>query len=29
MAMASMVYVKNPNGRTYVYENVTLWNKAI
>lgn len=27
MAMASMVYVKNPNGRTYVYENVTLWNK--
>ena len=25
--MASMVYVKNPNGRTYVYENVTLWNK--
>lgn len=25
--MASMVYVKNPNGRTYVYENVTIWNK--
>ena len=25
--MASMVYVKNPKGRTYVYENVTLWNK--
>ena len=27
VAVASMVYVKNPNGKTYVYENVTLWNK--
>ena len=25
--MASKVYVKNPNGKTYVYENVTRWDK--
>ncbi len=24
--MASNVYVKNPNGTTYVYENISLWN---
>lgn len=26
--MASYVYVKNPNGTTYVYENVSYWDKA-
>ncbi len=25
--MASYVYVKNPNGTTYVYENTSVWNK--
>lgn len=25
--MASIVKVKNPNGTTYVYENITIWNK--
>lgn len=25
--MASKVYVKNPNGTTYVYENITYWDK--
>ncbi len=25
--MASHVYVKNPNGTTYVYENVSYWDK--
>lgn len=25
--MASYVYVKNPNGTTYVYENVSYWDK--
>ena len=24
--MASHVYVKNPNGTTYVYENISYWN---
>lgn len=27
--MASYVYVKNPNGRTYVYENTTYWDKNL
>ena len=26
-AMASYVYVKNPNGTTYVYENTSCWDK--
>lgn len=26
--MASYIYVKNPNGTTYVYENISYWNKA-
>ena len=26
--MASYVYVKNPNGTTYVYENVSYWDKT-
>lgn len=26
--MASYVYVKNPNGTTYVYENESYWDKA-
>ncbi len=26
--MASKVYVKNPNGTTYVYENISYWDKA-
>lgn len=26
--MASHVYVKNPNGTTYVYENVSYWDKG-
>lgn len=26
--MASLVYVKNPNGTTYVYENESYWDKA-
>lgn len=26
--MSSYVYVKNPNGTTYVYENVSYWDKA-
>lgn len=26
--MSSYVYVKNPNGKTYVYENTTYWDKA-
>lgn len=25
--MASHVYVKNPNGTTYVYENISYWDK--
>lgn len=25
--MSSYVYVKNPNGKTYVYENITHWNR--
>lgn len=25
--MSSMVKVKNPNGTTYIYENITNWNK--
>ena len=25
--MSSYVYVKNPNGKTYVYENTTYWEK--
>lgn len=25
--MSSYVYVKNPNGTTYVYENTTYWDK--
>lgn len=25
--MSSLVYVKNPNGTTYVYENTTYWDK--
>lgn len=25
--MAFHVYVKNPNGTTYVYENISYWNK--
>ena len=25
--MSSYVYVKNPNGRTYVYENTTYWDR--
>lgn len=25
--MSSIVNVKNPNGTTYIYENVTIWNK--
>ena len=25
--MSSYVYVKNPNGKTYVYENTTYWDK--
>ena len=25
--MASLVYLKNKNGTTYVYENVSTWNK--
>lgn len=25
--MASKVFVKNPNGKTYVYENVSYWDK--
>lgn len=25
--MASYVYVKNPNGTTYVYENISYWDK--
>lgn len=25
--MASIVKVKNPNGTTYIYENITVWNK--
>ena len=25
--MASYVYVKNPNGTTYVYENESYWDK--
>jgi len=25
--MSSLVYVKNPNGKTYVYENTTYWDK--
>lgn len=25
--MASNVYVKNPNGTTYVYENISYWDK--
>lgn len=26
--MASYVYVKNPNGTTYVYENESYWDKT-
>lgn len=26
--MASYVYVKNPNGTTYVYQNESYWDKA-
>lgn len=26
--MASYVYLKNPNGTTYVYENVSYWDKT-
>lgn len=26
--MSSYVYVKNPNGKTYVYENTTYWDKT-
>jgi len=26
--MASYVYVKNPNGTTYVYENISYWDKT-
>lgn len=26
--MASYVYVKTPNGTTYVYENESYWDKA-
>lgn len=25
--MSSYIYVKNPNGKTYVYENTTYWDK--
>lgn len=25
--MAPIVKVKNPNGTTYIYENITIWNK--
>lgn len=25
--MSSYVYVKNPKGKTYVYENTTYWDK--
>ena len=25
--MSSYVYVKNPNDKTYVYENTTYWDK--
>ena len=27
--MASLVYVHNPNGITYVYENISYWDKAM
>ncbi len=27
-AMASYVYLKNPNGTTYVYENISYWDKT-
>lgn len=27
--MSSLVYVKNPNGTTYVYENTTYWDKEL
>ncbi len=27
--MSSYVYVKNPNGKTYVYENTTYWDKEL
>lgn len=27
--MSSLVYVKNPNGTTYVYENTTYWDKKL
>ena len=26
--MASFVYVKNPNGTTYVYQNESYWDKT-
>ena len=26
-AMSSLVYLKNPNGTTYVYENISYWDK--
>ena len=25
--MASIIHIKNPNGTTYVYENISYWNK--
>ena len=25
--MSSLVYLKNPNGTTYVYENISYWDK--
>ena len=27
--MASIVYVKNPNGKTYAYENISYWDKEL
>ncbi len=27
--MSSYVYVKNPNGKTYVYENTTYWDNRL
>lgn len=26
--MASYIYVKNPNGTTYVYQNESYWDKS-
>ena len=26
--MSSLVYLKNKNGTTYVYENVSYWDKT-